>query len=82
MTNGTKTKSTSYMDATYDKTTSQITEGLDLHKFSKMGEELYLVLQLIEAIQPRARIEGCHVGQNHQPNCRETRFAPVFEDGR
>lgn len=40
------------------ETAPKTNEGVDLHRFSKMGEALYSVLWLRYAIRPRTRDEG------------------------
>lgn len=40
------------------KTSSQTTEGVNLHRFFKLGEALYPILRLRDAIQTREKDEG------------------------
>jgi hypothetical protein len=45
-------------DATWDKTASETVRGVDLQRFWELGDMLYPVLRLRDAIQPSARDEG------------------------
>jgi hypothetical protein len=47
-----------FSPATSKKTASQSTGGVDLHRFLKMGEELYPILWLGNVIRSRAKHQG------------------------
>lgn len=45
-------------DATWDKTASETVRGVDLERFWELGDRLFPVLRLGDAIEPIARDEG------------------------